>query len=71
MKKLLILLLLLTLSIAGCAQTIETIEPINVSIAGLKGPTSMGMIQLFENSLPTINNYTVDMSKLDVQITNI
>ncbi len=75
MKKLLLLLLLLTLSIAGCTQAVETdipaesaekideiesIEPINVSIAGLKGPTSMGMIQLFENSLPTINEYTVD-----------
>lgn len=77
MKKFLILLLLFTLIISGCAQTAEEpvdntpsddteaveetiIEPTAVSVAGLKGPTSMGMIQLIDQSLPKLDQYTVE-----------
>jgi NitT/TauT family transport system substrate-binding protein len=81
MKKLILILLILSLIISGCAQTstepaepspveeseIATepvdepaVEPMAVSIAGLKGPTSMGMIQLIDQSLPTLDTYTVE-----------
>ncbi len=81
MKKLILIFLLLSLVLSGCAQSSTepvkpapaeepeivaepvnepAAEPIAVSIAGLKGPTSMGMIQLIDESLPTLNDYTVE-----------
>lgn len=38
-------------------QETPAAEPVQVSIAGLKGPTSMGMVQLFANQSPTLDGY--------------
>jgi NitT/TauT family transport system substrate-binding protein len=63
MKKLMIILtLLLLVLLTGCTQDVvenpeEMPEPIAVSVAGLKGPTSMGMIQLIDGTLPNLKGY--------------
>ena len=55
MKKILslVLILMLVMGIAACA---ETAEKTTIRIASLKGPTSMGLVQLM-NAEETANNY--------------
>ena len=67
MKKIisLLLALVLALSLAACAAPEETpYESVNIRLGGLKGPTSMGMAKLLddsENGL-TANTYTFTMA---------
>lgn len=70
MKKGIILLLVSAMMIfvfSGCQgqtqnndQSDKTVEAIEIKIAGLKGPTSMGMVQLMESAEQgnALNNYT-------------
>ncbi len=70
MKKfsfLLVIVLLLGLLLAGCSETPkqpetpkENIEPVNVTIAGLKGPTSIGMIKMIDEKSLQGDNYNVE-----------
>jgi len=74
MKKLsLILVLMMVLGLfAGCSQTKnspgenkpaetqEQKEPINVTVAGLKGPTSIGMIKMIDEKALNSDGYKVD-----------
>ncbi|OPL08655.1 MAG: hypothetical protein AVO33_09565 [delta proteobacterium ML8_F1] len=63
MKNFLVILLLLTLILTlatGCAEIsppAEATEPLVVTIAGLKGPTSMGMVQMIDQNLPVLKGY--------------
>jgi NitT/TauT family transport system substrate-binding protein len=41
-------------------ETVEQNEPINVTIAGLKGPTSIGMIKLIDEKALNSDKYNVD-----------
>lgn len=61
MKKIsLLLILVLVLITAGCNKT-EPVkaEPINVTIAGLKGPTSIGMIKMIDEKALNSDKYNV------------
>ncbi len=52
---------LVTLGLTGCQETAAGPGPtkaLEVNIAGLKGPTSMGMIQLMAEDLPRLQGYT-------------
>jgi len=54
MKKYIALLLavmtvLLTFAFAGCSEKEEAAEDVTIKIAGLKGPTSMGLVKLMED----------------------
>lgn len=55
--------ILLTLALAGCAAP-AAYEPADIRIAGLKGPTSMGMVQLMESAEAgeALNNYTFQIA---------
>ncbi len=55
--------ILLTLALAGCAAPVAY-EPTDIRIAGLKGPTSMGMVQLMESAEAgeALNNYTFQIA---------
>lgn len=66
MKKfsfLLVIVLLLGM-VAGCTSAApeqeEVLEPINVTIAGLKGPTSIGMIKMIDERALESDNYKVE-----------
>ena len=51
MKKILALLLafvLLATFMLGCGGETESTGPVTVRIAGLKGPTTMGLVKIFE-----------------------
>ncbi len=82
MKKLLAALMTILFSavlIAGCGKTEggdkleggENTEAIDISIAGLKGPTSMGMVKLMEDAEKgkASNNYTFSMAGSADEIT--
>lgn len=65
MKKVLVAMLMssfLTLMLAGCqpGTNVPAVEPADIRIGGLKGPTSMGMVQLMESAEvgTAANNYT-------------
>lgn len=65
MRKLVCAFLVVIMSISvigGCAK--DTKDDINIRIAGLKGPTSMGMVQLMDLSADgkTANQYTFSIS---------
>ncbi|MDD2295724.1 MAG: ABC transporter substrate-binding protein [Eubacteriales bacterium] len=53
---------LLVLALSGCAST--SIEPTDIRIAGLRGPTSMGMVKLMESAEAgeSFNNYTFQIA---------
>lgn len=66
MKKptaLLTALALLVMALAGCGST-PPAEPTDIRIGGLKGPTSMGMVQLMESAEAgeAFNNYTFQIA---------
>lgn len=60
-KRFMILLLIATVLLitVSCFQKQPT-EKVNVVIAGLRGPTSMGMIQLFEEQALNSDSYSVE-----------
>ncbi|NLT94807.1 MAG: ABC transporter substrate-binding protein [Clostridia bacterium] len=70
MKKLLSILViaaLLVTALAGCSrkeQTETPLEPTDIRIGGLKGPTTMGMVELIEKAEAgtSANNYTFTMA---------
>lgn len=62
MKKvslLLILILILITTACGNTEPVKT-EPINVTIAGLKGPTSIGMIKMIDEKALNSDKYIVN-----------
>ncbi len=62
MKKvslLLVLILILITTACGNTEPVKT-EPINVTIAGLKGPTSIGMIKMIDEKALNSDKYTVN-----------
>lgn len=61
MKKISLLLILVTVLLAaGCnkQEPVKT-EPVNVTIAGLKGPTSIGMIKMIDEKALNSDKYNV------------
>lgn len=62
MKKvnILVLLILIIAAVTGCTVKEEPIIPTNVTIAGLKGPTSIGMIKMIEEKALNSESYKVD-----------
>lgn len=69
MKKLSFLLVIVLVlgMLAGCSETPKepeapkvNLEPVNVTIAGLKGPTSIGMIKMIDEKALQSNNYKVE-----------
>jgi NitT/TauT family transport system substrate-binding protein len=64
MKKIISLVLVISLAIlvfTGCQQEAKTaVEAVNIRVGGLKGPTSMGMVQLMESAQQgtAFNKYT-------------
>lgn len=63
MKRIISLLLVTLLiigSMAGCNKAEEPVSSQDVMIAGLKGPTSMGMIKLFEEKALNSDSYRVE-----------
>lgn len=61
MKKISLLLMLITVLLtAGCnkQEPVKT-EPVNVTIAGLKGPTSIGMIKMIDEKALNSDKYNV------------
>ncbi|MCQ2552998.1 MAG: ABC transporter substrate-binding protein [Clostridia bacterium] len=81
MKKIIALLLAMVLvmtAMAGCTKKEEPApepekqyEPITIRLAGLKGPTSMGMVKLLDDAenKKTINNYEFQMAAAADEIT--
>ncbi|WP_312815471.1 ABC transporter substrate-binding protein [Sedimentibacter sp.] len=61
MKKISLLLMLITVLLAaGCnKQEPVNTEPVNVTIAGLKGPTSIGMIKMIDERALNTDKYNV------------
>ena len=68
MKKTISLVLVITMAIlafAGCQKAANTsVEAVNIRIGGLKGPTSMGLVQLMETAQQgtASNDYTFTIS---------
>lgn len=67
MKKIsfLLAIILIIAVTTGCSNTenvepIEDIEPVNVTIAGLKGPTSIGMIKMIDEKALNSEKYNVE-----------
>lgn len=46
-------------------ENLEPVNPINISIIGLKGPTSIGMIQLIDEKALNSDKYIVDYSTVE------
>lgn len=74
MKKimsLLIILVLMTAVFAACTGQDRPEEDVNIRIAGLKGPTSMGMVQLMSQSQndQSENNYTFSIHATADEVT--
>ncbi|HCX61762.1 MAG TPA: hypothetical protein DHU59_04910, partial [Clostridiales bacterium] len=61
MKKISLLLMLITVLLAaGCnKQEPVNTEHVNVTIAGLKGPTSIGMIKMIDEKVLNTDKYNV------------
>lgn len=38
------------LSLAGCGQTVADVDPIDIRVGGMKGPTTIGMVKLMEDA---------------------
>ncbi len=70
MKKfsfLLVIVLVFGMLLAGCSETPnqpeapkQNVDPVNVTIAGLKGPTSIGMIKMIDEKALQSDNYNVE-----------
>ncbi|NCA93524.1 hypothetical protein EOM82_09940, partial [bacterium] len=76
MKKYISLLLaiitvLFTFAFAGCSKKEETTENVTIKVAGLKGPTSMGLVKLMEDDAnkTTKNDYEFTVAGTADEIT--
>jgi NitT/TauT family transport system substrate-binding protein len=69
MKKISLFLVLILILLSGCSEKNSSVsedpadtdeDPIQVTIAGLKGPTSIGMVKMFHEEALNSKNYSVD-----------